>query len=556
MTAAPKRGADLLVAAMAKVGVSRIFALSGNQIMPVFDACLDVGIDIVHVRQEAAAVHMANAWGQLTGEVGVALVTAGPGHLNALSAVYDARAAESPVIFMSGHASLGELGSGAFQELAQAQMTEHVAKASSVVAAAEQFDSAFYAAFKTAHEGRPGPVHLSLPGDFLAQALPPGTATKTPPTQVANAPDAQSTVALLDAMKNAERPVLVTGPTAMRGGALAAAQQFCAYSGIPLIGMESPRGLNDPALGAGAQALARADLVVLAGKPLDYTMKFGQPPAFDKACKFAQFDPDPAQVRQAGTNAGTRMVASILADVLPTFEALGAKAKEQTWTTDTAWAKSVAEHVAYRPAQWSEQGDVDGGVHAAAVARAVQPLLDQHEDAVLVIDGGEFGQWSQACLQARHRLINGVSGSIGSAVPFAMAACLAKPDVPVVALLGDGTFGFHMAEFDTAHRYGMNFLAVLGNDACWNAEYQIQLRDYGSERLVGCELLPTAYEDAVKALGGHGERVTQVSELNPALQRATASGQVACVNVALARTAAPVVRMTVDGAPTADGVTA
>ena len=124
------RGADLLVKTLSALGVGRIFTLSGNQIMPVFDAALDAGTDLVHFRHEAAAVHAADAWGRLTAEPGVALVTAGPGFANTLTALYVAMAAESPVVLLSGHAPLSDLGRGGFQEMPQADMAGHVAKAS------------------------------------------------------------------------------------------------------------------------------------------------------------------------------------------------------------------------------------------------------------------------------------------------------------------------------------------------------------------------------------------------------------------------------------------
>jgi acetolactate synthase-1/2/3 large subunit len=136
-------------------------------------------------------------------------------------------------------------------------------------------------------------------------------------------------------------------------------------------------------------------------------------------------------------------------------------------------------------------------------------------------------------------VINGVAGSIGSSLPFALAARLAFPDAPVVAVLGDGTFGFHPAEFDTAVRAQAPFVAVVGNDQCWNAEHQIQLREYGAERAIGCELLPTRYDQVAAAFGGYGELVTTGAELPPALARAQASGRPACMNVMIERLAAP-----------------
>ena len=184
--------------------------------------------------------------------------------------------------------------------------------------------------------------------------------------------------------------------------------------------------------------------------------------------------------------------------------------------------------------------DPEGPLHPVDVCRAVQEIIDG--DTVLVSDGGEFGQWAQACLSAPSRIINGLGGSIGSAIPLSVAARLASPGSRVIAMLGDGTFGFHAMELDTAVRYGLPLVAVVGNDAAWNAEYQIQLRDYGRDRLVGCELLPTRYSDVAIALGGYGERVSRLEELRPALQRALDSGLPACVDVRIGRNAAPNIR--------------
>ena len=157
-------------------------------------------------------------------------------------------------------------------------------------------------------------------------------------------------------------------------------------------------------------------------------------------------------------------------------------------------------------------------------------------------DGGEFGQWAQATVTAPHRVINGVAGAIGAALPFAAAAKLALPGSTVVAMLGDGTFGFHSAEIDTAVRYGLDYVAVVGNDRCWNAEHQIQVRSFGAARAHGLDLLPTRYDQVAAAFGAHGEQVERPAELAPALERAARAGLPACVNVMIERLPAPVFR--------------
>jgi len=176
------------------------------------------------------------------------------------------------------------------------------------------------------------------------------------------------------------------------------------------------------------------------------------------------------------------------------------------------------------------------------VFRVLRRYVERDPDTVLICDGGEFAQWGQSMLPVRRRLINGVAGAIGCSLSFALTARLLEPKAPVFAVLGDGTIGFHLAEFETAVRRRLPFVAVLGNDACWNAESQIQLRDYGEQRRHGCDLLPARYDQVVAALGGHGEFVQTAAELPGALDRALASGKPACINVSIESVAAPVIR--------------
>src|SRR3979490_2256278 len=165
------RGADLVPRSLERLGCESIFTLSGNHIMSLFDAALETKIDLVHVRHEAAAVHMADAWGRLTGQAGIAMVTGGPGHANAVGALYTARGAESPMVLLSGHAATWELGRGGFQEIRQAEMAAPVTKASWTASAAATLGDDIGKAIGIATSGRPGPVHLSLPSDLLEERV-------------------------------------------------------------------------------------------------------------------------------------------------------------------------------------------------------------------------------------------------------------------------------------------------------------------------------------------------------------------------------------------------
>ena len=510
------RGADIVARSLARAGTRHVFALSGNHVMSVFDAALDAGLSLLHVRHEAATVHMADAWARLTGEVGIALVTGGPGHANAVSALYTALAAESPLVLLSGHAPLVELGKGAFQEMAQAEMAAPACKASWTVRAAASLGEDLARAMRMAKTGRPGPVHLSLPSDLLEASVDsglPGIAAFLPEAHV---PAQEAIEKILDQLRKAKKPLVIAGPAMGFAPGRTALRKFEQATRVPAIVMESPRGVNDPCLGLLAEVLAAADVVVLAGKRIDFTLKFGA--AFAPNCRAIE------------TEAGIEHFIKF--------------ASNRKWAT-SGWLGEVRSALAFRPAHWKSLASrPEGPLHPVEVGREVQKLLDA-PDAVLIADGGEFGQWSQATLSAPHRVINGPAGSIGAALPFAAAAKLALPGSNVVAMLGDGTFGFHSSEIDTAVRHRLGYVAVVGNDHCWNAEYQIQLRSYGAARAHSLDLLPTRYDRVAAAFGAHGEQVERAAELAPALQRAAgaaANGRPACVNVMIERLPAPVFR--------------
>ena len=534
------RGADTLVKAMASAGVRRIFTLSGNHIMPIFDAAFDAGIVLIHTRHEAAAVHMADAWARLTGEPGIALVTGGPGHANALGALYTAAMAESPVVLLSGHAPNHQLGMGAFQEMRQADIAAPLAKAAFTSARAGDVARDFVRAIREARSGRPGPVQLSLPTDCLNDEA---DMENVPRAEAffndAMALDVSVADGMLEQLRRARHPLILAGPALMTRKGRQSTARLQEVLQIPVIGMESPRGIADPSLGAFAQILAQVDCILLLGKRLDFTLKFGKPPAFDAHCEFLQIDAESEEIERTGRAVHARLSVSALAEPFAAAEML-ARCAQAKPAAKCGWLGETQAAIGYRPAEWdtAKSGQSDR-IHPVEALRPLQAILDGHPDSVFISDGGEFGQWAQACLSAPNRIINGVAGSIGAALPFALAARIAKPDVPVIAVMGDGTFGFHPAEIDTAVRYGLPFVCVVGNDSRWNAEYQIQLREYGRSRLHSCELLPTRYDRVAIAFGGYGELVTSVKEVGPAAHRAMMSGRPACINILIEGLAAP-----------------
>ena len=538
------RGADIVAHSLARLGCDRVFTLSGNHIMSIFDAAIEAKLDLVHVRHEAAAVHMADAWGRLTGKPGIAMVTGGPGHANAVGALYTALGAELPMVLLSGHAATWEIGRGGFQEIRQADMAAPVSKASFTATSAATLGRDVGEAIRIATSGRPGPVHLSLPSDLLEERVE-SNAIVWPDARPASVPALSDAVAdaTLAAISSAARPIIFAGPQLSNVSGRALLARLEAATQAPAVILESPRGIADATLGAFSDLVRRADLIVLVGKALDFTTKWASGSSFDPAVRLISIDPEAALVERAAKEMDGRLVLGSIADVRGAAETLIRRASNMK-PRDGDWLKEARAALDNRPAAWASiVSQTSGRLHPAQVFRVLRPYVERDPDTVLICDGGEFAQWGQSMLPVRRRMINGIGGSIGGSLSFANAARLIEPKAPIFVVLGDGTIGFHLSEFETAVRRKLPFVAVLGNDALWNAESQIQLREYGRDRMHGCDLTPARYDLAVAALGGHGEYVERAEDLAPAIERSLASGKPACINVMIESIAAPVIRL-------------
>jgi acetolactate synthase I/II/III large subunit len=545
------RGADLLVKALIQQKVERIYTLSGNHIMSIFDASIGTGIRLIHTRHEASCVHMADAQGRLTGVPAVAMVTGGPGHANALGALYTALMAESPLVLLSGQSPINQTGKGAFQEIDQVALAAPVSKAAWSVRDVACLHSDLRLAFKIAGSGRHGPVSLSLPSDLLESlaveqsSQPSAGAPKFPfaATDSEQASDQQCRAAI-SWLAAGKSPLILAGAmmlTPARRAAIAALEQSL---GIPVIAMDSPRGTDDPRLGRFATQLALADRVLLLAKRVDFTLRFGSAPVFSASCEFMQLEPDPLELERARRNLGARLVEQHCSDPHDALVALSTcELSDPLRLGHAQWSSAVSQACAARPSAWAQIAKTTAqALHPVQIGRVLAQLFQAHPEAILIVDGGEFSQWVQACVDPPRRVINGPAGAIGAALPMALAARAVEPHAPVVALMGDGGFGFHPTEFDTAVRAGLPFVVIIGNDQRWNAEYQIQLRQYGADRLLGCELSNPDYQQFSIAFGGSGVRISSEEQLHEQLLRAIGSHLPCCLNVNLAGLAAPVMK--------------
>jgi acetolactate synthase-1/2/3 large subunit len=439
---------------------------------------------------------------------------------------------------------LDQVGLDGFQELRQADMAAPAVKASWTATSVAALSEDIARAMRVAKSGRPGPVHLSIPSDLFEATVPtaesavPAVESFRPATVRLGEVLAQAAVAEL---AKARRPLILTGPTMANDRGVDLRESLAQTMGVPVLLMESPRGIADPSLGAVADVLAHADLVLLLGKKLDFTLKFGRAPAFDAACRFIQIDPEADAIRRAALALRDpgRIIITAVADTLAAAEDL-VRAAAGRPPSPSGWREEVQSAVRYRPQEWKALASRDNAIHPIVVGRALEEYFDSNPNAIYVSDGGEFNQWVQASVSARTRITNGPGGAIGVGIPFAIAACLARPDVRVVLSIGDGSLGYHLMEYETATRCRAPFVAVVGNDSCWNAEYQIQVRTYGRDRAIGCEMSQgVRYDSAASALGGYGELVTKATDMGAALHRAMESGRPACLNVMVDRVAAP-----------------
>ena len=536
------RGADIVVRTLERAGLTDIFTLSGNHIMSLFDAAIGTRLSLMHVRHEAATVHMADAFGRLTGRPGVAWVTGGPGHANAVGALFTALGQETPMLLLSGHTETDQLGKGGFQELRQVQMAEPVSKAAWMATDVSRVGLDIAHAVRTATSGRPGPVHVSLPSDVL-DATVAEDAVHWPAEDDFVAPPVLLTDAAADAVSKllaeAKRPLVIGAPVMANRKGRALLRLIETTFGVPTCISEGPRSFNDASLGAYASVAAQADVVLLLGKAMDFTVKFGDAP-FRKDCRFVAIDPDGAILDRAAHARG--LAFGCVADTYPAAETLLHRGTGIVFG-DPGWLKEAHSSFYDRPAEWADlRSKTKGKLHPAEVFRALQPHIDSHPDSILICDGGEFAQWGQSMLRNDRRMINGVAGSIGSSLPMAAGARVVEQKAPIFAVLGDGTFGFHMSELETAVRLGLPYVAVVGTDSRWNAEYNLQVRAYGPNRTYGCELNPTRYDLVATALGGHGELVESAEELPGAIERSLASGKPAVINVMIESIPSPVVR--------------
>jgi acetolactate synthase-1/2/3 large subunit len=462
-------------------------------------------------------------------------VTAGPGVTDALTGIANAWAASSPVLLLGGAAPSFNAGKGSLQEMEQVDLFTRITKWSDRVPFPDRLPTYLARAFRVMLTGRPGPVFLELPWDVLSNGVeeaycPLPTAYRTHARQPGDATFVDRAAQLLD---RAERPAIIGGSSIWWDDASTQLAAFAERLAAPVYLNGAGRGClpqEHPHFFQQTRkdALAEADVVLIAGTPLDFRLGYGS--GIGESAKIIQVDSDASEIGrnravETGIIGDSRSVLQQLTAALPD------KQRSAKWLTELR-ERELAK--AARQATYEQSEQVP--VHHFRLAKELDNVARAAGDSMFVADGGNWVAIAAKVIGLRKPgrwLDPGPLGCLGVGAPFAIAAKLLHPDRPVFVIQGDGSFGLNGMDFETALRFKLPMVCVVGNDAAWGQIRLPQVQLFGPEKSPGTLLAPTRYDKVVEALGGYGEHVNDPSQIRPALERAVASGTVACVNVML-----------------------
>jgi acetolactate synthase-1/2/3 large subunit len=525
---------ELAVAVARAHGVETMFTLSGAHVFPMYDGAVkaDPPMRILDVRHEQTAAFAAEATGKLTRVPGLAVLTAGPGVTNGISAIAQAQFAGSPMVVVGGRAPQNRWGSGSLQELDQPPIVASITKDARTIPTAAGVADGFDDVFRAAGSSHRGPVFVDIPMDVFFN-----TATSTLPaasTTRGADPDTDALDRIARLIADAERPLLILGTDVWADGAEREALELVEAAGLPAITNGMGRGVipgGHPLLvtKARGKALNTADLVVVVGTPLDFRLGYGVFGGKEGAepARVVHVADSPGQV--SGHAALADSVSGSLAAVLSGLAAGLDRADRRSWK---AWVEDLQATVKVAAARDAELLAAEADpIHPARIYGELLPRLA--DDAVVIGDGGDFVSFAGKYVEPQRPggwLDPGPYGCLGAGLGSAIAARLARPSAQVALLLGDGAAGFSLMDVDTLVRHDLPVVMVMGNNSAWGLEKGPMQMIYGYD--VAADLAQqTRYDEVVKALGGAGERVTDPRQIGPALDRAFAAGTPYLVNV-------------------------
>ena len=507
-------------------GVDRIFTLCGGHIMPIFMRCDAEGIRIIDVRDERAAVYMAHAHNELTGQLGVALVTAGPGVTNAMTGIANAHVSRASVLVLSGLPPRPQENRGALQDIVHTDFVRPLTRYARTVRepslVLQELDEAVSRAF--GHGGDPGPVYLDFPADTLRAEVPRPLLLEEhfrPKAKAIARPNPDDIEAAVDLLWSAKRPLIISGRGARGAGReLTALLDKC---GALYLDTGESKGLvpdSHPSVVAAMRGavMSEADVIVTLGRRLDFQLAYGSPAVFGDA-RFIRIGDAPSEIRD-----NRRGVVEIFAQPAATLQAMVETAGTRTSSADRTWLTTTRQKHEERASKLKQTMQTaapgsDGRIHPNRLLGELQKQLAP--DAVIIADGGDFLSFARVGLPASTYLDPGSLGCIGIGTPFGVAASLAFPDRQVVVATGDGAFGFNAMEIDTAVRHKAPVLIVVANNGAWQIEVHDQNDTHG--KVVGTRLQFSDHAAMARAFGMHAERVEKTEDLPGAIERALAN---------------------------------
>lgn len=532
-------GADLFARSLRAQGVEWIGTLCGHGLNEVYAACLRADIKLVDVRNEQTAAYMAECWGRLSRQVGVCAVSSGVAHASAMTGVVNAHFDGAPMLLLTGAGPLSTAGLGHFQDFDQLGLAASMCKYVRVLDVAERIPEFVHQAFAAALSGRPGPVHLTFPMDVqeveVDVELPSGPAQA--PARMHAAPmDVERAVDLLQA---AERPVLMAGSGAYYAGAERVLAEFAAAYAIPVMvpiwdrgavasDMVEFMGVSGAASG-GPQLLPQADLVLLLGAAADYRVGYLQAPELHPQARVIKVDVDLGRLGEK------RLVElEIQADPAVVLEQLHAACDRRQMGGFKDWLAAARELGDQFQDQVIKGAVRKNGLHALDIIEALEEVLSP--EAVVVVDGGNIGQWFHQTLGYRsypgNYLTCGASGVVGYGIAGAIAARVGFPKRPVVLLSGDGAATFTLTELECAVRQQLPFVMIVADDESWGITESGHLQRYG--KAMSSTLGPVDFAAVARGLGALGGRVSSKSDLVDSLCRGLEESVPTLVHVPIA----------------------
>ncbi|MEW6775822.1 MAG: thiamine pyrophosphate-binding protein [Bdellovibrionota bacterium] len=533
----PMDGGHLLVEGLKREGVKVVFGLAGFHVSPIFNACRDAGIRLIDVRHEQAASHAADGWARATGEPGVAIVTAGPGVTNTVTGLAVAYQANVPMLLIGGKEPFMYLGQGALQAMDTAGLVRTVTKAQYTVYDVKRTPEYVSMAYREATSGVPGPVYLEVPFDHLMKPeneqyvwFP-----KNYRTKVRTVSEPAYIQQACDHIQASKRPMIIAGGTVRWSHAEKELIELAEKIEAPIFlngmgrGSVPPDHPNSFSLSRG-NVLAKTDLVLLIGTPMDFRLGYGKQ-KWNKDAKVIQIERIPELIAKNRDvdlglcgDAGLNIKAIYDELAKRNYKAdRGGYLQEIRADEDKRWQKMM-------PAMQATNSPI---IHHR-MCKEIADFID--EDTIVIGDGGDIVAIGSKIIKIRkpgHWMDPGPLGCLGVGTGYALAAQAAHPDKRVLLLNGDGTWGMNGMELETALRHDLPIVCVVGNDAGWGQIRTPHKMVYGKDKLVSTELAYTRYDKIVEAMGGHGEFCDKPEQIRPALERAFAAKKAACVNIIL-----------------------